>query len=211
MRAVVFGGADIFDYSFCEDYIKDSYIVCCDAGMRHARKLGIKPDIIVGDFDSVDKETLEFYKSTCIDLKKFPCEKDETDMKLGIDAALEAGADNIIIIGGIGSRLDHTISNCILLYYVKKHGADAVVINEKNEIHLVTDKIEVRGQKGDIISLIPMTFEVCGVTTEGLKYSLDNDRLYFGSSLIAVSNVMVSDKACVEIKSGLLYLMKCRD
>ena len=74
MRAFVFGGADIKDYSFCQKYIENSFIVCCDAGMKHAKELGITPNVIVGDFDSVDENTLKYYKSnvfiTDIVLKK---------------------------------------------------------------------------------------------------------------------------------------------
>ena len=212
MRAVVFGGADISNYDFCGKYIKDSYIVCCDSGIRHAKKLGLKPDVIVGDFDSADSETIRFYECMGVELKRFSCEKDETDMELGIDAAVKAGADEIVIMGGIGTRLDHTMANCILLYYIKKHGVNnAAIVNEYNEIRLVCDSIEIYGKKGDIISLIPMTYEVCGVTTEGLKYPLNDGRLYFGSNLVAVSNVMLGEKAIVKIKSGLLYVMRCRD
>ena len=88
---------------------------------------------------------------------------------------------------------------------------NAAIVNEYNEIRLVCDSIEIYGKKGDIISLIPMTYEVCGVTTEGLKYPLNDGRLYFGSNLVAVSNVMLGEKAVVKIKSGLLYAMRCRD
>ena len=84
MKAVVFANADINDYGFCERYIKDAVIICCDGGMRHTMKLGITPDYIVGDFDSVSDEVLEYYRKQDIELKQVPCKKDETDMELGI-------------------------------------------------------------------------------------------------------------------------------
>ena len=80
MKAVVFANADITDYSFCAEYIKDAVIICCDGGMRHAMKLGITPDYIVGDFDSVSSDVLEYYRSQNIELKQVPCRKDETDI-----------------------------------------------------------------------------------------------------------------------------------
>ncbi|MCJ7856796.1 thiamine diphosphokinase [Lachnospiraceae bacterium NSJ-143] len=211
MKALIFGGADIKDYSFCRNYIDKSYIVCCDAGMNHAKNLGLKPDVIVGDFDSADKETISYFRNMGVVFKKYPCKKDETDMELGIDAAIEAGCREIVIAAGIGSRMDHTLANMQLLYALKKDGIEALLVNENNEIRLVTDKIIINGVKGDIISLIPMTQEVTGVTTKGLEYPLNNATLFFGSRLIAVSNVMLGNTAEVEIKSGLLYMMKCRD
>ena len=88
MKAVVFANADINDYGFCEKYIKDAVIICCDGGMRHTMKLGITPDYIVGDFDSVSDEVLEYYRKQDIELKQVPCKKDETDMELGIRHAV---------------------------------------------------------------------------------------------------------------------------
>lgn len=211
MRALIFGGAEIKDYYFLEKYIKDSYIVCCDAGMKHARNMNIVPDIIVGDFDSVDSDTFEYFKNLKVPFKQFPCKKDETDMELGIDAALEKGCNELIITAGIGSRMDHTMANMQLLYSLEKDGIKAKLINENNEVELISKKAEIEGKKGDIVSLIPMTPEVTGVTTKGLEYALNDGKLYFGNRIIAVSNVMLSDRAEVEIKSGLLYVMKCRD
>ena len=190
MRALIFGGADIKDYSFCQKYIENSYIVCCDAGMRHAKKLGITPNVIVGDFDSV---------------------KDETDMELGLDEAINAGCDEIIITAGIGSRMDHTLANLQLLFNLLTKGIKAKIVNENNEVWLIDKKTVIEGKAGDIVSLVPMTQEVKGVTTTGLEYPLNDDTLFFGSRLLAVSNVMLSEKAEVEIKSGYLYVMKCCD
>lgn len=211
MRAVVFGGAEIKDYSFCKKYTDNAYIVACDGGMSHCLNLGIKPDVIVGDFDSVKENVYKYYKSEKIPFKQFPCRKDETDMELGLDAAIEAGAKDITIIGGIGSRLDHTMANCQLLYALLKEGIKARIANEYNEIELIDKDVVIEGHKGDIVSLIPMTEEVLGVTTKNLEYPLCDAKLCFGSRLIAVSNIMTEDEAFVSIKSGLIYVMKCRD
>ncbi len=210
MRAFVIGGADISDYSFCYDYL-NSYIVCCDAGIRHAKNMGIVPNIIVGDFDSADKEDIEYFKKLNVKFKKYSPNKDETDMELGIDAALDAKCDEIVITGGIGSRIDHTMANMQLLYNIKKNNLNAVIVNEHNEIRLVCDNIVIKGKKGDIVSLIPMTQEVDGVTTQNLEYPLKNAKLFFGSRLIAISNVMLGDTASISIKSGWLYVIKSND
>ncbi|MEI3506098.1 MAG: thiamine diphosphokinase [Anaerotignum faecicola] len=79
--------------------------------MRHARKLGIVPDYIVGDFDSTASEVLEYYKAKNIPIRQFPTRKNETDMELGIILALELGATDLVLFGGIGDRFDHTLAN----------------------------------------------------------------------------------------------------
>jgi thiamine pyrophosphokinase len=103
------------------------------------------------------------------------------------------------------------MANCQLLYILLKKGIKAKIVNENNEIRLIDKDIAIEGHKGDIVSLIPMTENVCGVTTKNLEYPLNDAKLNFGSRLIAVSNVMTSDRAFVSIKSGLLYVMKCHD
>ncbi len=211
MKAVVFAGADIKDYGFCGKYTNNAYIVCCDSGMRHALKLGITPDCIVGDFDSTDMETFEFFKKKGVPVKTFPTHKDENDTLLGIEAAIDHGADEIIIIGGIGNRMDHTLANCNLLYYIHKKGIKAVMANEKNEIFVVDREIEIFGEKGEIISMIPLSMEVGGITTYGLEYPLYNGALSKDGRLIAVSNVMLDDYAKITVKEGCLLVMKCRD
>jgi len=211
MRGFILGGADIFDYSFCSKYLSDSFIVCCDAGMKHALKLGITPDIIVGDFDSVNKETFEFFEKSDVKIKKFPCKKDETDMALGIEEAIDNGCDELVIAGGIGSRMDHTVANMQLLYNLNKRGIKAIIVNENNEIQLISNKITLNGRTGDVVSLIPMTEKVTGVTTDGLEYPLNNAEISFGDKVMAVSNAMAKDNAEISIKSGLLYVLKCKD
>ncbi|MDD3570274.1 MAG: thiamine diphosphokinase [Lachnospiraceae bacterium] len=211
MKAVIFGGANINDYSFCEKYAKDSIVVCCDRGMHHAFKLGIIPDVIVGDFDSADSSIINYFKSKNVPFKAYPTHKDETDIELGLDAAMEMGVTDITIIGGIGSRMDHTLANCHLLLYLHKKGINARIVNENNEIVVIDRKAEISGKAGDLVSLIPLSMEVRGITTKGLEYPLHNAVLTIDDRLIAVSNVMLGNMAEVTIEEGYLFVMRCRD
>lgn len=211
MKAVIFGGADIRDYSFCQKYIEDSFLVCCDSGIHHTFKLGLVPDVIVGDFDSARNSTLDFYKGKNVPFKTFPAHKDETDVELGLDAAIEVGATDITIIGGIGSRMDHTMANCHLLLYLLKMGIKARLINENNEIIIIDNKAKIEGKAGNLVSLIPLSMVVHGITTKGLEYPLTDAVLTVEDRLIAVSNVMLGDTAEVTIADGYLYVMICRD
>ena len=211
MKAVVFGGAEIQDYSFCHEYIKDSIIVCCDSGLKHAKALGIVPDAIVGDFDSADDEVLEYFKPMNIPTTEFPSHKDETDMELGAEAAIRMGADELVLIGGIGSRMDHTMGNCNLIVRLYKEGTKAMLVNEKNKIMVTDNRIELTGKKGDLVSLFPVGIKAEGVTTENLEYPLEDAVLAVDIRLIAVSNVMLGEKAAVSVKNGMLYVMQCSD
>ena len=94
MKALVFAGAEIWDYSFCKAYMDGAgVVICCDSGLRHAKALGIRPDYIVGDFDSVSPEVWDYYKGQGIPVRQFPARKNETDMELGVLLALELGAN----------------------------------------------------------------------------------------------------------------------
>ncbi len=133
MKVILFAGAEIRDYSFCEKYMSGAdAVICCDAGMRHARKLGIVPDYIVGDFDSASAEVLEYYKAKNIPIRQFPTRKNETDMELGIILALELGATDLVLFGGIGDRFDHTLANAHYLLSLLKKGVRARLVDDKN-------------------------------------------------------------------------------
>jgi len=211
MRAVVFGGADIEDYSFCREFLDGSIVICCDSGLKHARALGIVPDTIVGDFDSADDELMEYFEPMNIPTTEFPTHKDETDMELGAEAAVSMGADELILIGGIGSRMDHTMGNCNLLVRLYKEGTKAMLVNEKNKIMVTDSRIELTGRKGDLVSFFPVGMRAEGITTENLEYALEDADLALDMRLIAVSNVMLGEKAAVSVKKGMLYVMQCKD
>ena len=212
MKAVLFAGADIGDYTFCHAYLQDAdIIICCDGGVRHTKALGIQPQYIVGDFDSAPPEILEEYRSKGIVMRQVPKHKNETDMQLGMLLALELGATELILLGGIGDRLDHTLANAHLLLYLLKQGVKAVLVNEKNRVELIDHATTLHGKAGDLVSIIPLSMVVRGVTLEGLEYPLVHYDLAMDDALIAVSNVMLSDTATVTIADGYLFVMQTRD
>lgn len=212
MKAVLFAGAAISDYAFCQPEIAQAdVIICCDAGMHHAKALGITPDYIVGDFDSVAPEVLEEYRKAGISIRQFPTHKNETDMQLGMLLALELGATQMTLIGGIGSRLDHTLANAHLLLHLLKKGVQAVLLNEKNRVVLIDREIILHGKAGDLVSTIPLSMQVKGLTLEGLEYPLQNYDLALDDDLIAVSNVMLAESAKVSIADGYLFVIQSQD
>lgn len=210
MRVIILTNGEYGDYSFCKDIGAYEYVICADYGMHHATKLGIEPDIIVGDFDSISKEELLSFTNRGIKIIKFPPEKDMTDTEIAVQKAIELGANKIDIYGGIGSRLDHTLGNVQLLYGLLIKGIEARLLNPNNEVSITNSTICIDGEKGQLISLIPLFDNVEGVTTIGLAYSLDNDVLPIGRAL-GVSNFMLSSNAEVSVKKGTLLVIKARD
>lgn len=192
MRAVIIGNGDISDYDYIRSKIIDGdYIICADGGLRHLKDLEIMADLAIGDFDSSEiRDDIE-----CI---TYPRDKDFTDGEIALDYAMEKGFDEIIMIGMTSSRLDHTITNILLA----TRGSRVWVIDEKNEICSVTDKLVIEGKKGKTLSIIPVFGNLTGVSLKGFKYELINDILFLGSSR-GNSNVIADDKCEITVKDGM--------
>ncbi len=209
MKILILGNGTVNPNQRTNDSIKNiSYAICCDGGLKHAERLNIKPDLIVGDFDSCPPGVLEKYKDTKI--KKYNPIKDATDLELALLEAVNLNPSEIIIMGGMGTRFDHTLTNAHLLKIPLDRSINACLVNENNIIRLIDKPISLSGKEGDILSLIPLTTAVKGVTTENLFYPLKNAELKIGSSF-GVSNVFTSSIAKVCIKEGLLFVIQAWD
>ncbi|MBQ3031611.1 MAG: thiamine diphosphokinase [Anaerotignum sp.] len=212
MKTVIFGGAPIREYGFCREHLKDAdAIICCDAGMRHAKAMGIDPDYIVGDFDSTASDVLEYYKEKNIPIRQFPTRKDETDMELGIFLALELGATDVVLFGGIGDRFDHTLANAHYLLSLLKKGVRARLVDDKNCVEVIDRHLTLEGKVGELVSTLPLSMEVTGITLKGFSYPLTDATLTLDGDYIAVSNVLAEETATIDIKSGYLFVIKSRD
>lgn len=212
IKAVVFTGGEIKNYNFCEEYLLDNpMIIACDSGMEHTRNLDIVPDYIVGDFDSVSKDTFEYYENLNVPSYKFPAEKDETDTQLGLDVAVREGATDIVVVGGIGSRFDHTLANAHLLLRLLKCGIRARMVNEHNCIEIFDKSGVVHGKKGDLVSTIPLSSVVRGLTLDGFAYGLKNRDLHIDDELVAVSNILLGKVGNITFEDGQLYVIKINE
>jgi len=208
MKAVIFAGGKIEDYDRIKNYLKgSSLIICADIGIEHAFRMGIVPDLLVGDMDSISPATLEKAQKLGIEMENFPSEKDLTDTELAVDIALSKGAQEAIILGGLGDRPDHSLANIFLMVSFLKRGLKLKLVGENWEMFLVDKMTEICGKKGDILSLIPITPEAVGVKTEGLYYPLKGETLLMGPAR-GISNVFLEDTAKVSIKQGLLLAIK---
>ncbi len=188
-------------------------IIAVDNGLKILNEINIKPNHIVGDFDTVKSEILDLYKEdTSIKIHKFNPIKDNTDTDIAIRLAVEFKSDEIIILGAIGTRVDHLLGNIHVLKYALDSNIKCKIIDENNEIQLI-DKTTIIKKK-DItkkyISLIPLTEKVEHINLKGFKYELKNGTLAMGSSL-GISNEISKEEAIIEFDNGILIMINSKD
>ena len=211
MVAAVVCNGTVRDYSYYRQYFQQvEYIISVDGGASHVRRFGVMPSLLLGDFDSIDSEDFNFFKAQGVEIMNFPPEKDMTDTELAVELAVQKGYKKIIIIGGAGSRLDHSLANIFILKKLHDMGAEGIIVDEYNEITVIDDKIQIKREEGIKVTLLPLSQRVEGVTTKGLYYPLDNATIEMGSTW-GVSNEFDSDMAEVTVKAGLLLVIKSRD
>jgi len=185
-------------------------IIAADSGAGHMRKSGYLPHVIIGDLDSIDPDTLAFFRKNQVPVYAHPSRKNSTDTELCIEYARAKGATRITLLAATGTRLDHTLANILLLLPLADAGIPARILDEKNELQVVTDQVDLTGTPGDLVSLIPLTPTVRGVTLKGLSYPLENHTLVMGSTL-GVSNFFSGSTAQISIRSGTLLVIRSMD
>lgn len=181
----------------------DDFIICADGGTRHALTLGLIPNLIIGDLDSLPAA---FQPQPATQILKFPTDKNETDLELALQHALTLHPDSLIIIGALGGRLDQTLANIALLSDPRFAACDMRCNDGAEEIFFCRDQAKVKGSGGEVVSLIPWNGEVHGVVTRNLKWALRHETLYPHKTR-GISNEMLGAEASVEIKSGLLLVV----
>ena len=211
MRVLILTGGTV-NVSFASEYIKmwgPDQVITADKGLLYAKKLGITPDIILGDFDSCNKDIMKEFSTE----EKIiaPCEKDDTDTALAMIKAKEIGADEILLIGATGTRLDHVLGNIGQLVFAQKQGMKAQIVDENNRIQVLEheDTISKDCQFGKYVSFVPV-YEAKGVTLKGFKYPLYDHTLVFHESL-AISNELKEDQGKISYKEGCLLMIESRD
>lgn len=206
MEIIIVANGHIKNMNFLQSAIKNSdYIICADGAAEYLMCLDIYPNLLVGDFDSINEKTLEWIKRNNVKIRRFPKEKDMTDTELAVEFALKQNPQQITIIGAMGSRLDHSLSNIMLLYKIYKMGIDAIIVDELNYVTITGDVLEMRCRAGQTISIIPIGGDAKGVTLEGLEYSLIDYNIEMGSSL-GISNKSVAEEIVISVKNGILLV-----
>ncbi|MFD0713495.1 thiamine diphosphokinase [Paenibacillus sp. GCM10027626] len=192
----------------------DDLLIGADHGAAFLIANGFKPDIALGDFDSVTDEEWEAIKAYSKEVRDCdPIDKNYTDTELALRAALDSGARSIAIIGAIGSRLDHTLANIQLLKVAHDHGARAAIIDEHNHLQLMTSELSIsKNPSYRYVSLLPLSASVTGITLEGFKYPLHEATLETGQSL-CISNELAdtANTSHIRMRSGLLLVIQSSD
>ena len=191
------------DYGDLRQFIgPDDYIIAADSGYLHARAMEVTPHVLLGDFDSLTE------LPEGIPTHQFPAKKNLTDTELAVNFAREQGCRDFLLLGATGSRMDHTLSNILLLSTLRP-GETGAVVDEHNQIWLTDRGLTLPAAPGSFLSLVPLA--TCeGVTTTNLAYPLEQATLLMGQG-VGVSNVVLESPAKVTLSSGKLLVMLCTD
>lgn len=184
-------------------------VVAADGGSALAVRLGVKPDLVVGDLDSIAPDLLAELIAVGAQLEKYEHQtKLETDTELAALAALRWRPKRIIILGAIGGRLDHALANVLMLSHPAFVQLDVTLVEDNHEVFLAKPGRwnGLRGRKGDLLSLLPIGEDAHGVKTENLAYPLTGETLQFGRGR-GVSNELVEDTARVWLDDGKLLVV----
>ena len=184
-----------------------NFIIAANGGWAKARAYQITVDLVVGDLDSLSPEEADALASSGIQTHVFSQAKDRTDLEIALDYALLLGPTRVVVVGGLGGRLDHTLANTLLLEKAARTGVAIEIESEEERVFVVNDRLCLKQvAEGDLISLLPLSEVVEGVQTKGLRFSLEHESLARASSR-GVSNEITSVPAEIQIERGLLLVV----
>lgn len=185
-------------------------ILCADGGANYAYQLQVVPNCIIGDMDSIAEEVMDYFNRLEVPIKKYPRQKDSTDTQLAISEAETRGADEIVLIGSLGKRLDHTLSNLYSGMDLAERGIKVSHHAPRMQVHLVAGELRLSGRAGDLVSVLVLSDRATGVSEEGFEYPLQKAVLAKGNPF-AVSNLMVGEDAAISVDEGVLAVFHyCR-
>ncbi len=182
-------------------------VVAADRGLEHAEALSLEVAVAVGDFDSASPEAVAAAERAGVRIERHAVEKDETDLELALDAAIELRPARILVLAGRGGRLDHELSSLLLLAVEKYASAQVDALVGEAKVHVVRGARELEGVPGELLTLVPAHGAAEGIRTAGLAYPLQGETLDAGSTR-GVSNVFVDSTARVTLERGVLLAIR---
>jgi len=204
MRAVIFANGKLGDVEKTRGLVKlDDTIIAADGGARHCSALGLKPSLLVGDFDSLTEAEVDDWQRRDVQLIRHDRRKDETDLELALLLAQGLDREEALVLGALGGRWDQTFANLLLPAYEKLSDLNVTFWHEGLWIYLVRDERIIHGTAGQTVSLLPVGGDAVGVTTKGLEWPLTGETLLLGATR-GVSNVLLAEQASVRVEEGLL-------
>ena len=211
MRAFIYTGGHIRPEAITERPEGDDLVIAADSGYENASRLGATVSHLIGDFDSFPGGDPEKSLPGTVEILRVPAEKDATDTQLAVGFALEKGATELIIIGGLGGRLDHTLSNLAILEDLDRAHVRAVITDGQSRVRFIRSTSYLLARSGyRYLSIIAADETVKGVSVEGCKYPLKNAKLN-RTFQYAVSNEITGNCALVSVRKGGIYIVESAD
>ena len=207
-RCVIVGGAGIERYDLVRKALhRDDFFVFCDSGLKHMPGLGVKPDLIVGDFDSWEDPHMD------VETIVLPAEKDDTDTFFAAKEMVKRGFDAFLLVGVIGARLDHTLANLSILLMLDEADKDAKAIDDYSEMEVISAKAGKTGRASiedsfSFFSLLNITGTAEGISIRNAKYPLEDGKVDCSYQYAVSNEVLPGKTAEVSIAKGRLLLIK---
>ena len=212
-RTVIIANGRLTDPAQIRQYIRPGdQVICADGGTNHAHAIGLTPDVVVGDLDSLDSNLHAELEAVGVRFEAHPADKDETDLELAMHLAVAEGATEIQILAMLGGRLDQTLANLFLLARPEWASVSIRAVEGDQTIWPVRggQAKTIPGELGDTLSLVPLTAQVDGVTLEGVEWPLRAATLHFGSTL-TISNVLTAPEAYLWVEEGVALVIHQSD
>ena len=208
MKALIIADGTPPREELIQKHCNADFIIAADGGLHAIQKLGLKPDFLIGDFDSADSREIDSAAQNNTRILRYAVEKNETDGMIALDIAFGQGARDIVMLGALGKRTDHALANIMLLKYARDHGASLTIEDEFCEISLISGETVVRGQKGQTVSVLPFGGSCIVSSDKSLHYPMD--RLFMGEGdPVGISNILESEEAVLTVE-GLALLFKIK-
>ena len=208
MKALIIANGHMESLEELEKLVRQhQLIICADGAVRHFRQVGKKPDVVVGDLDSIDQDDLEWVVENNITIERHERRKDYTDTEMAIQYAVRQGVKQITMTGMLGGRLDHTLGNLYLLEYIHDQSIAAAISEKSTEVRIVDNRLDTDWIVGETVSLVPLDLHVSGVFLTGFEYKLENATVNRGGTL-CLSNVVNEPSQQVLVKSGRLLAIR---
>lgn len=208
MKAFIYTGGAIAEQNISERPGAEDLVIAADSGYHNAQKMGIVPNLLLGDLDSLRKN--EKIPDE-VEILQVPAEKDDTDTQLAVKVALERGATALVLIGGLDGRLDHTLSNLAILEDLSTKHIPALMTNGQNRVRFIRDNGLILLRDGfRYFSILAADPVVKGVTVDGCKYPLKKAKLT-RTNQYAVSNEIMGNCALIEIRKGGAWIVESND
>ena len=209
-KALLISGGRQVSKELIEKYL-DRFIIIADGGARLLMKYGLGADILLGDLDSIGEEALTYIKEHEIEVKKFPAKKDFTDTELALSYLVDEEYKDIVILGALGTRLDHELANLMNLKKLYNKGIRAKIEDDYNEVIYVEEgSYDFEKINKKYFSLINAGTSM-NFTTKGLYYEVEELEINSENPSRGVSNEMVGEKATIKINAGSAFIIQSRD